>query len=225
MFTRLIITTKEKYEAELASRAMEACEEISNEMGAEVHDDLIQKLTVFTLNIDRLERSIHHPQEAESLILKMRSDFQEMVSSVRRISRKLMPVSLESESFTAAIEMLSKNMELPSQGQTHFSSEGNEAKLHITTKRYLYRILQELIHNAFKHSAAWHVWVRLAWKKDELLLEVEDDGTAFSSMKGQISRLKDKYNTLKMRSQAIGAHISYSQGEKGLVARVVVKLA
>lgn len=224
MFPYLIIKTKQKYETEIARRTMEACEQISNEMGAEVHDDLIQKLTVFTLNIDRLERSIHHPQEAESMILKMRNDFQEMVSSVRRISQKLMPQSMESEKFTRSIELLCGNLELPSQGLIHFASTGNEMEIPWVTKKYLHRILQELIHNAFKNSAAWHVWVRLMWTDKQLLLEVEDDGTAFSNMQEQIARLESKYNTLKMRSQAINAVLSYSQGKKGLLARVKYKV-
>src|SRR5258708_27757679 len=203
---------------------MEACEQLSIEMGAEVHDDLIQKLTVFTLNIDRLERSIHHPQEAESLILKMRNDFQEMVSSVRSISRKLMPVSMEGEKFTRSVELLCKNLELPSQGRIHFTNTGNEIEIPELTKRYLNRILQELIHNAFKNSSAWHVWVRLIWTDTQLLLEVEDDGTAFSNMQEQIRRLEAKYNTLRMRSQAISAELSYYQGKKGLLARVKYKI-
>ncbi|MBI3482860.1 MAG: hypothetical protein HY015_07790 [Bacteroidetes bacterium] len=220
----LIVTTKQKYETEIAKRTMEACEQISIEMGAEVHDDLIQKLTVFTLNIDRLERSIGNPPEAESLIMKMRNDFQEMVSSVRSISRKLMPVSMEGEKFTRSIELLCENLELPSQGLIHFSSSGHEIDLSVVTRRYLYRILQELIHNAFKNSSAWHVWVKLIWTDDQLLLEVEDDGTAFSNMQEQITRLESKYNTLKMRSQAINAVLSYHQGKKGLLARVKYKI-
>jgi signal transduction histidine kinase len=85
---------------------------------------------------------------------------------------------------------------------------------------YLFRIVQELVHNAFKHSAAWHVWVRLTWEAQKLIIEVEDDGSGFSKIPEFIDRLKKKHNSLKMRTLAIGAKISYLQGEKGLMAHV-----
>jgi signal transduction histidine kinase len=217
-----LITTKQRYETEIAKRAMEACEQIANEMGAEVHDDLIQKLTVFSLYLDRLERATQHPTEIESLLLKMRGDFQEMATSVRSISRQLMPVRIEGESFQKSIELLCQNLERPGQGRVHFETAGTEKEMPLQVKTYLHRVVQELIHNAFKHSAAWHVWVRLLWTKEKLTLEVEDDGTAFSTMEEQISKLERKHNTLKMRSLAIGSRLSYHQGKKGLLARVVV---
>jgi signal transduction histidine kinase len=219
-----LITTKQKYETEIAKRAMEACEQIATEMGAEVHDDLIQKLTIFSLYLDRLERATHHPTEIESLLLKMRGDFQEMASSVRSISRQLMPVRIEGESFQKNMELLCQNLERPGQGRVHFEATSTEEELPAQIKVHLHRIAQELVHNAFKHSAAWHVWVRLLWTKKELMLEVEDDGTAFSTMEEQISKLESKHNTLKMRSLAIGASLSYHQGKKGLVGRVRFKI-
>jgi signal transduction histidine kinase len=224
MLLPIIITSKKKYETEIAQRTMEACEQIANEMGAEVHDDLIQKLTIFSLYLDRLERAVAHPTEMEALLLKMRGDFQEMAYSVRSISRQLMPVRIEGDSFQKSIEVLCQNLEQPGQGSVHFESSGIEKELPMQTKTYLHRIAQELIHNAFKHSAAWHVWARLIWTSDELTLEVEDDGTAFSSMAEQINKLESKHNTLKMRSQAIGSRLSYQQGKKGLVGRVIVEL-
>lgn len=219
-----ILATKHSYETEIAKRTMEACEHISNEMGAEVHDNLIQKLTIFSLYLDRLERAAHHPAEIESLLLKMRGDFQEMATSVRSISRQLMPVRIEGESFQKSIELLCQNLERPGQGRVHFEAIGTEEELPEQVKIYLHRIIQELIHNAFKHSAAWHVWVRMAWSKRELHLEVEDDGTAFSTIEEQINKLESKHNTLKMRSRAIGASLSYHQGKKGLLGRVRFKI-
>ena len=220
MLNNLILTSRQKFETEIARRSMEASEQIANEMGAEVHDDLIQKLTIFSLYLDRLERSAGLPDEVESLILKMRADFQTMARSVRTISRQLMPVTLAGETFNHNVATLCENLDMPDQGQVHFESSGNELEIPEAAKKYLYRIIQELIHNAFKHSAAWHVWVTLLWSTDELMVAVEDDGTAFSTMEQQISRLNRKYNTLKMRSQAIGSTLSYHQGKKGLLAKI-----
>ncbi len=207
-------------EADTNRQAMEACEQIISEMGAELHDDLIQKLSVFRLHLDRLERSKTDPAEIESLLVNMNADFLEVVQSVRRISRRLLPVKMENDSFQTGIGVLCQNMERPGGGTIHFQPTGNEQKLPALAEVYLYRVIQELIHNALKHSSAWHVWVRLVWSDHQLFVEVEDDGTGFSKIPDFISSLSRKHNTLRMRTNVIGARIQYLQGNKGLLARV-----
>lgn len=214
-----MLMSSQKLETEIARRATEACEQIITEIGAELHDDLIQKLSIFRLYMDRLERSASDPAETRSLLGKMQIDFQEVVLSVRKTSRQLMPVRMEDDSFQKGIEMLCQNMQ---RGTEHirFAAEGAEQKISVQSETYLYRIVQELIHNAFKHSSAWHIGVRLKWFPGKLILEVEDDGTGFHKIDEFIGRLRMKHNTLRMRSQVIGASLQYMQGEKGLKARI-----
>jgi signal transduction histidine kinase len=215
-----LLFSKEKQEAEISRQAMEACEHIISEMGAELHDDLIQRLSVFGLSLDRLERALPERAQAEALLVGMKGDFQEVIQSVRKISRKLLPVRTEDNSFGQGIALLCQNMERPGTGNVHFESTGVEEKLTALAETYLSRIVQELIHNAYKHSSAWHVWVRFSWLPELLTIEVEDDGTGFSKVPEFIGLLKRKHNTLKMRSEAIGAFIHFSQGKNGLLARV-----
>jgi two-component system sensor histidine kinase DegS len=211
---------RQKAKTEISRQAMEACEQIIAEMGAELHDDLIQKLSIFRLYMDRLERSVNDPKECETLLIKMRADFQEVVQSVRKISRQLMPVRMDDDSFQKGIEMLCQNMERANTEHIHFEFTGTEQKIPALGETYLYRVIQELIHNAFKHSSAWHIWVRLQWSTGKLVIEVEDDGTGFHKINEFIERLRKKHNTLKMRTQVIGASISYRHGQKGLLARI-----
>jgi signal transduction histidine kinase len=219
-----IFISNKKLEAEIARRAAETCDHIISEMGAELHDDLIQKLSVFRLYIDRMERAASDEAEIESLFIKMRSEFDQVIHVVRNISRRLLPVKMDGDTLEKTIEMLCQNMEHPGTGHIHFANEGSAIALESQTERYLYRIVQELIHNAFKHSSAWHIWVRLTWSAGILLVEVEDDGTGFSKIPEFIERLKTKNNTLRLRASIIGATIKYSQGEKGLLATLVLKI-
>lgn len=219
-FPLLFFASRKKMEAEIDRQASEACEHIIAEMGAELHDDLVQKLSVFRLYMDRIERSSHYPAEIEALLLKMRGDFQEVIGSVRRISRQLLPARMENDSFETGIEMLCQNMARAETEHIHFETSGTAQRLPAVSEVYLYRIVQELVHNAFKHSAAWHIWVRLQWSPGKLLLEVEDDGTGFHKISEFIDRLRKKHNTLKMRTRVIGASIRYQYGQRGLLAQV-----
>lgn len=212
--------SRKEFELEVSKSATEACDQIISEMGAEVHDDLIQKLSIFQLYLDRLERSTHNAGETGILLIKMRTDFESVVQAVRKISRRLMPVKMENDSFQYGIELLCQNMERPGSGNVHFECTGLEKNIPENTQTYLYRIVQELIHNAFKHSSAWHIWVRMKWEDRTLTIEVEDDGSGFHRISEFIDNLRKKHNTLKMRSLVIGSKITYHHGEKGLLAKV-----
>ena len=86
--------SKKTLEAEIANRTAEACEQIISEMGAELHDDLVQKLSVLRLYIDRMERASGDQAEIDALAIKMRSEFEQVIHVVRNISRRLLPAKM-----------------------------------------------------------------------------------------------------------------------------------
>ncbi len=220
----LIVTSRKKFETEVSKQATEACDQIMNEMGAEIHDDLIQKLSIFRLYLDRLENSAHLSKDLADIFTGMRTDFENVSQAVRRVSRRLMPLTMEGDSFRTSIEVLCQNMESTKSGNVHFESTGEEKSISAIDQTHLYRIIQELIHNAFKHSSAWHIWVRLKWEANGIVVEVEDDGTGVHHIPKFVDRLRKKYNTLKMRSRVLGASITYQHGHRGLLAKVALSL-
>ena len=215
--------SKRKLQHEISRRATEACDQIMNEMGAEIHDDLIQKLSIFRLYLDRLESSGLTPEELDSLLIRMRTDFNTVSESVRKISHRLMPVKMENDSFSTTVKLLCQTMEIHKAGNIHFEEIGEEQRIPERYQIHLYRIIQELLHNAFKHSSAWHLWVRLSWSHDILQIEVEDDGTASHHIPQYTEILRRKFNTLRMRSGLLGATLNYQQGQKGLLTKIEYK--
>jgi signal transduction histidine kinase len=214
-----IFISQRKYEVALAKQVSEVCDNIIKEIGAEIHDDLIQKLSVFRLDIDRMESSSRGNSELQALAIKMRNDFEHVIRTIKVISRKLLPTHMEGESFISLVELLCQNLEQPGVVNIHFKHI-ESFKVIEDDKIHLLRIIQELIYNAVKHSSAWHIWVRLISDANSLIIEVEDDGTGNIKISEFIDLLKKKNNTLKIRTKAIGATIDYLQGSKGLLARV-----
>lgn len=219
-----LFISRDKFETQIAKRTAEACDHIITEMGAEIHDDLIQKLSIFRLYIDRIERSAGDKKEVENLVMKMRVDFEQVTRVVKNISRRLLPARIDGHTLANTIEMLCQNMEHPGTGHIHFENTGTPLPVSEQAEMYIFRIVQELIHNAFKHSSAWHIWVRLQWSDTHLRIEVEDDGSGFAKIPEFISKLKKKHNSLKMRTIAIGANMEYLHGAKGLLARITYAL-
>jgi signal transduction histidine kinase len=220
-----LFTSQKKFDTAVAERSAEICELVISEMGAEIHDDLVQKLSIFRLYIDRIDRAAGDKAEVETLALQMKNEFEKVSNVVRNISRRLLPARMEGNMLDYTLAMLCQHMEHPGAGHIHFENSGSPLAIDDKAEMYLFRIVQELIHNAFKHSAAWHVWVRLTWNTNSIMIEVEDDGSGFAKIPEFVDRLKKKHNSLKMRSLAIGASIQYLQGNKGLLAKVSYNFA
>lgn len=216
----MFFNSSSDFDERVSIKAAEFCEQITTEMGAELHDDLIQKLSSLSFFIERIERASNDPAEILALVTRMRSDFENITQSVRAISRHLNPVNKDETTFAANIINLCQTMERPGNGHITCTSTGPEQPVNEVCYTYLYRIVQELIHNAFKHSAAWKVDVHISWTPGLVTIQVEDDGTGHVSMDGITSTLQNKRNTLNMRSQAINASIKYIKGTKGLLAKV-----
>jgi signal transduction histidine kinase len=220
----MFFTSSADFNERVSIKAAEFCEQVISEMGAELHDEIIQKLSSMSFYIERIERAASDPNEILTLVARMRGDFENVTQNVRAISQRLNPGHISGDSFGNTIAQLCESMQRPGNGHIIYKSIGDEQPLGQLGFNYLYRIIQELIHNAFKHSAAWKIDVTITWVTSALIITVEDDGTAYAKMDGITSALQHKRNTLQMRSQAISATVHYEKGKKGLLVTVTYPL-
>jgi signal transduction histidine kinase len=205
------------HRGEVVNELIERYENEILKMGADIHDDLIQKLTVYRLHVDKLEHA-ETILEVQVIADRMKTDFKTVVDSIRRITRRLLP-EMEIGSFTGMMRELCRREEKPGVAFIRFKSEGQEVTINESHQPHLLRIVQELINNATKHTLAWHIEVRLDWKPDELQIEVEDDGKRFEDLAEKM-RKPGTFATLRMRTGRIGAHIRFAQGFNGTKAIV-----
>lgn len=98
---------------------------------------------------------------------------------VQDLSHGIMPVQIEVEGLRSALEELAEatgstqNMTCTFECSTLIDVADN------TTATHLYRIAQEAVNNALKHSRADHIHIQLRQQHDELVLEVSDNGEGF----------------------------------------------
>lgn len=207
---------RESLRDELTKEAVQFYEEELQYMGAEIHDDLIQRLTEFRLTMTKLDLS-EDITELQAAGLRLKSQFPDIVDSVRRISRRLLPANLVAGSFTNSIRALCAQMEKPGVLRVIFESTGKELPLPEDHALHLYRIVQEIIHNTMKHSLAWHLYVRISWT-NRLLIEMEDDGRKV--VRKEDIEKSSAFRTLKMRTLKSGAEQAFSKAEKGMLVTV-----
>ena len=91
----------------------------------------------------------------------------------------------------------------------NFDFQGDDIVVNQKQKIYLYRIAQEALNNAVKHSSASEISVQLIKKENFLVLIIEDDGVGFAigandATKGNgIYNMRERVNLLYGRLQII----------------------
>jgi nitrogen fixation/metabolism regulation signal transduction histidine kinase len=105
--------------------------------------------------------------------------FDRIIGDIRRISHDLSPSILQEFGLRAAMENLCNGMAKTSGIRVDFSFNLGADDPDEMTATYLYRIAQEALNNAQRHSGASEVKVSLNKDQFGFLLDIEDNGCGF----------------------------------------------
>lgn len=220
----MFFKSKNHYDNEVSKKVTETAENLMVQIGTEIHDDIIQKLSIIKLHIDNINGHLGDPVELQRIVLELTTEFEHTTNSIRALSHRLMPSQIDHESLNQQIQLMCQLIEKSTKRVIHYTSHGDEPLLNSSTKLNLLRICQEIIQNSVRHSHAWNIWVRFKWDESVIEFEIEDDGTNITKLNQIISTLDFKNNSIRIRAKSIGATIQNSTGAKGLITRVKYRL-
>ncbi len=171
----------ERLEAERrrsASVALDAQEDERARVARELHDEVNQSLTGLLLHLEVARRTAPPglvPELTETKALANRA-MDELLS----VARQLRPTALDDLGLTAALAAHVADLERRTQIGTRFETDGDASGIDGEAQLVIYRVAQEALSNAARHSGADHVRVRLANDGERVELTVADDGRGFS---------------------------------------------
>src|SRR6476646_1957757 len=156
------------------SAALHAQEEERARVARDLHDEVNQSLTGLLLRLEAAREAA--PPELEGEIAETKALANQAMNELLSLARQLRPTALDDLGLTAAVggqvEQLARG-EL----QAEFTVQGDFSDLDDDTQLVVYRVAQEALSNATRHSGAGHVAVRLRRSEEEgVALEVSDDG-------------------------------------------------
>jgi signal transduction histidine kinase len=168
----------------LAARYRRILERERSSLAKELHDDLIQKLTVLALELSLLDSGWRGSSEGgEAKCEKMRELAQlvtEMIQSVRRMQTELRPKLLDECGLAAAVEwevgLLAKRCRL----ETSFKVNPEELQLPQHTVTEMFRVFQAILSNVEGHACASALEVQIDQGSDGVTLRVSDNGKGMS---------------------------------------------
>jgi two-component system CheB/CheR fusion protein len=93
----------------------------------------------------------------------------------------------------------------------------------MTTATHLYRIAQEAVNNAIKHSEGRNIHIRLAADNGSIELRITDDGKGFTNLSGRPGGMGLHIMDYRARSVGGDLNISSQPGETTVVCKLSEK--
>ncbi len=151
-----------------------------NRLAREIHDTLAQSLTGIIINLESLKPYAGSRGGSDADVLAATEALaRDALEETRRSVLGLQPTPLQyqalPEALASEVATLAKRAGLVSQFYVH----GDERPLAPDVAAALFRIAQEAFQNIYRHAAARHVILGLAFEDEAVVLTIEDDGRGF----------------------------------------------
>ncbi|MGI4834148.1 MAG: sensor histidine kinase [Janthinobacterium lividum] len=170
--------TEASYQRQLLAAVIEAQERERERIGRDLHDGIGSTIATAKLLLNRLGTGLAEADATELLAL-VQGIMAGAVHDVRNVSHNLYPVVLGRFGLAAALQHL-VDVSNETGGVAVSLALHYPQPLALAQELALYRIGQELLHNALKHArGATRLQVALKQHGSQLVLVVEDDGCGF----------------------------------------------
>ena len=195
------------FEAELAKAQLEVQEQTMQTIGADLHDNIGQllSLTSLTLNSIELENEIKARQKIDdSIDLTLRS-----IKEMRLLGKLLQGDQLVALGLSEAIQYEVSYMERSERFNIVYTpgeelpAAGNPDKDLI-----IFRILQEMFNNIIKHAGATEIVIKLDYDAGMLKLCVNDNGVGFAADELPLEKHGMGLQNIRKRAAIIGGEAS-----------------
>ncbi|MDQ6859962.1 MAG: sensor histidine kinase, partial [Verrucomicrobiota bacterium] len=199
--TQDLVATNNELERTMAQRQqlekelLEISEREKRRIGEDLHDMVCQELTATALFLKTAAKklSTESPAAAETLD-ESAQIVNRNVGLTRDLARGLQPAELTGAGLKAALKALAEQACESSAIKCHFRAARGTRVTDDTIALHLYRVAQEALKNAIKHSGAENVLISLDHDKESkhVCVSIQDDGKGFS---------------LQRKSKGLGIHI------------------
>jgi PAS domain S-box-containing protein len=179
------ITERKQAEEALASvshKLIEAQEKERTRIARELHDDINQRIALLAVELEQLQQSNSGLDgDVRRRMIDLGRRITEIGIEVQAISHRLHSSKLEILGVVVACRSFCREVAERNKVTVDFTEGGTPRGVPQDVSLCLFRILQESLNNAIKHSGAQHFEVRLRAVSDEIQLTVRDCGVGFDA--------------------------------------------
>lgn len=188
----------------LAARSvMEGEEAERTRLASDLHNGLGGLLSGIKINLSSMKENAVITHDNVTAFNHALSLLDTSISELRRIAHNLMPETLNHYGLKTAIEDFCTQVAPSGRPELHFHFFGDEIRYTRELELTMYRVIQELVNNALKHSEATTINVQMFSESDRLSVQVTDNGRGFdissagNERKGKgIENIRDRITAL-----------------------------
>jgi len=212
----------------LSAKMQSAREEEGTRIAREIHDELGAALTGLKWDLEGIESQLVTVNgdpaisDVRKRIGSMTGLIESTINRVRRISSELRPGVLDDLGLVAAIEWQGQQFQTRTGIEVHWDSSLDTVEISRDAATAVFRIFQEVLTNVLRHSLARNIYVKLAIRRRQIVLEVRDDGRGITE--------REKRNTsslgllgMKERALLVDGEVEVV-GSRGKGTTVVVRV-
>ena len=196
----------------IEKEVLESVADEQRRIGQDLHDGTGQELTGLGFLAQELAESLHEKSLTEAIAArKIVEGLDRALKQIRQVSKGLIPVDVSAEGLMVALGDLADSVTSQSKVKCRFT--GPVPIYDNQTATHLYRIAQEAITNALKHSRANHITVSLEAHNGGVTLSIRDDGIGLVDQADTASGMGLKI--MRYRASLIGATFSVETADDG----------
>ena len=204
---RKVLDLVKKQEVDSINSYMEGQEKERGRIASELHDRLGSLLSTVKLHFSSFEADMEGSKESKEGFSFALDLLDNSVQEVRTISHNLSKGILTNFGLSGAIENLRDAINTAGRIQVKYINIGDSSGISPEVEIEVFRIIQELITNAIKHSQSDKIFIQQINDSNTMNITVEDQGVGFD-----ITKLKGKgigLDNLRYRAENIGAIYHY----------------
>jgi signal transduction histidine kinase len=197
---------KDRRLRQLEKEILEVSESEQRRIGRDLHDGVGQHLTALELLSQSLISKLK--TAAPALVApaqEIARQIRDTITQTRLLSHNLSPVPLEADGLMLALSELAEGTTAMSGITCTLTCAGKVLVADSNVATHLYRIAQEAVNNALKHSGAKEIQISLAADTGYLRMSIEDDGRGLPPERSGSTGLG--LNMMRYRARLIGASL------------------
>jgi len=203
------IAALEKEKQLLATQSLlKGQEEERSRLAKDLHDGLGGLLSGVKLQLGAMKGNLILSEEHGRMFSNALNKLDESIHEMRRVAHNMMPEALLKFGLQQALQDYCDNLAEGQAFTINTEFYGLEKRMQPGTEVVVYRIVQELLNNAVKHSGATSMLAQVIRQDDNLTITVEDNGKGFdthtvlqgSGLKNIRSRVEYLKGTMDIKS-------------------------
>ncbi len=209
-------------ENRMFSSFIDGQEDERQRLSRELHDGLGQMIVATKLKMESIMNT-GNGINTENMS-RLRTMFESLVEEVRGISNNLMPAALQEFGLEMALSQICREISALSRINVIFDSQIARQQLDKRIATYIFRIAQEALNNAVKHSGASEIIMTLIGNEKMISLMVQDNGVGIS-LETPCDQNGRGLNSMCERVKLLNGLIDISKGEEnGTIVSVKIPL-